>query len=72
MTMNIEATYTETRWASCADCGWGGDTDINIVVYYDIERGEWVCPECEAVNEYKNDLASNGNDEYHDTMKEGW
>jgi phage FluMu protein Com len=42
------------------------------VVYYDIEHGEWVCPSCKAVNEYKNDLASNGNDEYHDTMKEGW
>jgi transcription initiation factor TFIIIB Brf1 subunit/transcription initiation factor TFIIB len=72
MTMNIEATYTETRWAACADCKWSGDTDIDIVVYYDIERGEWVCPECEAVNEYKNDMAWNGNDKHHDTMREDY
>jgi hypothetical protein len=70
--MDIGTTYTETRWASCADCGWGGDTDIDIVVYYDTEVGDWPCPECQSVNEYKNELAWNGNDEYHDRMKEDW
>jgi hypothetical protein len=70
--MDIGTTYTETRWASCADCGWGGDIDIDIVVYYDTEVGDWPCPECQAVNEYKNELAWNGNDEHHDRMKEDW
>jgi hypothetical protein len=68
--MDIGTTYTETRWASCADCGWGGDVDIDIVAYYDTEIGDWPCAECGAVNEYKNEMAWNGNDEYHDRMKE--
>jgi hypothetical protein len=70
--MDIEATYAETRWAACAECKEGGDVDIDIVAYYGTEIGEWVCPSCEAVNEYKNDTAWDRADEYHDRMKEGW
>jgi len=72
MRMRIEDTYTDTRWASCAECGWGGDTDVDIVAYYGTEIGEWPCPECDAVNEYKNDTAWDRADEAHDRMKEGW
>jgi len=67
----MEDMYVATRWASCGACGWGGDVDIDIVYYYDIEIGEWVCAECQAVNEYCNETAWDRADEQHDTMKEG-
>lgn len=70
--MDIQDTYTDTRWACCAECQEGFDIDVDIVAYYGIEIGEWVCPECEAVNEYKNDTAWDRVDEYVDRMKEGW
>lgn len=68
--MMIEDTYTDTRWAACSECGWGGDIDIDIVAYYGTEIGDWVCPECRSVNEYKNDTAWDRVDEYVDQMKE--
>lgn len=69
--MLIESTYSDDRWVGCRQCGWGGDITLDIVIYYDTEYGDWPCPECGAVNEYKNEVAWNGNDEYHDRMKEG-
>jgi hypothetical protein len=68
--MQIEDTYIDTRWAACSECGWGGDTDIDIVAYYGTEIGDWVCPECQSVNEYRNDTAWDRADELHDRMKE--
>ena len=68
--MQIEDTYIDTRWAACSECGWGGDTDIDIVAYYGTEIGDWVCPKCQSVNEYRNDTAWDRADELHDRMKE--
>lgn len=68
--MQIEDTYIDTRWAACSECGWSGDTDIDIVAYYGTEIGDWVCPECQSVNEYRNDTAWDRADELHDRMKE--
>lgn len=70
--MDIQDTYTDTRWAACSECGWGGDIDIDIVAFYGIEIGDWACSECQAVNEYRNDTAWSRVDEDHDRMKEGW
>ena len=70
--MEIEHTYSDDRWVSCADCGWGGDMPLDLVAYYTIEMGDWVCPECGAVNEYRNDTVWDRADEYHDMMKEGF
>jgi hypothetical protein len=40
------------------------------VAYYGTEIGDWVCPECQSVNEYRNDTAWDRADELHDRMKE--
>jgi transcription elongation factor Elf1 len=68
--MLIESTYGDDRWVSCGDCGWGGDMSLDIVAYGQIEMAEWPCGECGATNEYTNDTAWAGVDEYVDQMKE--
>jgi hypothetical protein len=64
--------YSDDRWVACRHCDFGGDLEIHMVSYGDVETGEWDCPGCEGYNEYRNDLAYSRADEYHDMMKEGW
>jgi hypothetical protein len=68
--MDIDYSFTEGRWVSCS-CGYGGDQELDIVGYYETEISEWVCPECEGVNEYRNNTMWDRADEYIDMMKEG-
>lgn len=62
--------YTEPRWVACRYCDEGGDHDVHMVSYADVEVGEWQCKNCGAYNEYRAELASYGVDEWFDRQRE--
>lgn len=68
--MNIEDTYTDTRYVVCWVCEEPDEIEIDLVAYVTVELGEWVCAKCGHINEYKNDTVWDRVDEYVDRMKE--
>ena len=70
--MQIEDTYTDDRNVTCDVCEFDGTVDLPLVAYGLIEVAEWVCPDCGAYNDYRNDTGFDRADEYNDRMKEGW
>lgn len=68
--MNIEDTYTETRYVVCRGCHEPDEIELDLVAYVTTEIGEWVCAKCGYMNDYINETVWDRVDEYVDQMKE--
>lgn len=67
--MQFEEAYSDDRLVTC-DCGFDSELEIDLVSYGLTEVGDWVCPNCDNVNEYTNNRAFDLADNYRDMMKD--
>lgn len=68
----MEETHLVHRFVECPECGAEEEPTISVVSYGTVEVGEWTCPGCDSLNEYRRDWSWDMADQAFDMERETW